>query len=283
MGASVGLKCTPDSTGSPERRMMNTGVVIIARAGSTRAEGKMLADIAGKPLLVRLIDRLKLAKEPDVIVLATTCRANDNALAETAEREAISVYRGAEEDVIERMGGAVQTYDLDLAIIAEGDELFCDEEYVDAAIRIARDEQADCVKTKDLPIGSWVVAVRRQALEEVYEAKGDASTEAFARYFTEDSAYRTEWLPLAEGTPAFSPRVRLTIDYPEDIELARQLYQRLEGAGRSTSLREVLTLMSEEPDLVEVNAFRTDEYYARINKRVSMTANELTAEEDEEQ
>jgi len=260
---------------------MKAGVVIIARCGSTRAEGKMLADISGKPLLVRLIDRLKLAEEPEQIVLATTCRSEDGALAEVARDNGVAVYRGAEDDVIERMVGAAQTYDIDFAIIAEGDELFCDGEYIDAAIRIARDKSVDCVKTKDLPIGSWVIGVSRTALEEVFEAKRDASTEAFARYFTEDSAYRTVWLPPGEGIPPFNPRLRLTIDYPEDLTLARILYARLEEAGRPTSLREVMALMAEDDDLIEVNAFRNDEYYARVQKRISMTAAELAAEEKE--
>jgi spore coat polysaccharide biosynthesis protein SpsF len=238
----------------------------------------MVADIHGKPLLERLIDRLKLAKRADCIILATTCLPADTELADMARAHGLLVYRGSSEDVIERMLGATLTYELDFTIIAEGDELFCDAEYIDQAIEVAEATGADCVKTKDLPIGSWVVGVRREALEEVYQAKGDESTEAFARFFTEDSKYKTSWLPPGEGIPPFNPRLRLTIDYPEDLQLAREIYGRLELGGRSTRLMDVMSLFEQDPDLIEVNAFRNDEYYARVKERTSKSTSELANE-----
>jgi len=42
---------------------MNTAILILARMGSSRAPRKMLAEIAGRPLLERLIDRLKEERE----------------------------------------------------------------------------------------------------------------------------------------------------------------------------------------------------------------------------
>ena len=50
---------------------MNIGCVIPARFGSTRLPGKPLADIAGKPMIQRVYERVTEAKKPQVFVVAT--------------------------------------------------------------------------------------------------------------------------------------------------------------------------------------------------------------------
>jgi spore coat polysaccharide biosynthesis protein SpsF len=254
---------------------MDFGIVIIARQGSTRTPNKMLADVAGKPLLSRLIDRLERVQKTDRLVLATTCLPEDDALGELARQRGLQVYRGAVDDVIERMLGACQTFGLDFAIIAEGDELFCDPTYIDKSLETAEKTAADCVKTRDLPIGSWVVGVRRSALSDVYVTKGDSSTEAFSRLFTDDSTYRTEWIDPDSDLPQFDPNLRLTMDYEEDFKLANELYQRLERPGSSVSLKAVLELVRDEPSLVSINSFLNDTYWARVRSRIDKSASEL--------
>jgi len=254
---------------------MKTAIVIIARLGSTRTPQKMLADIEGQPLLRRLIERLRWAHRPDQLILATTCLPEDDYLAAVARSNGLSVYRGAVSDVIERMLGACQTYEADFAIMAEGDELFCDPQHIDQAIELAMRTDADCVKTRNLPIGSWVVGVRRTALEEVYCSKGDASTEGWSRFFTEDPRFHVEWLD--PKVPTFDPNLRLTIDYEEDLTLARELYRRLGRPGEIVSLEAVLKLVDEEPELIEVNSSLNEAYWARIRSRMGQTEGEEPA------
>jgi spore coat polysaccharide biosynthesis protein SpsF len=253
---------------------MNTAILIIARWGASRKPGKMLADIGGHPLLERLIERLKQAKQPEKLILATTCLPEDNQLSAVARSNNLLVYRGSVDDVIERMLGACQTYAVDFAIIAEGDELFCDPLYVDRALELALRTGVDCVKTRNLPIGSWVVGIRRNALEEVYSSKGNASTDGWSRFFTEDPRFQTEWLDPDPELPSFDPNLRLTIDYEEDLVLARELYQRLERPGKIISLRAVLELMQQEPELIKINSFLNEAYWGRLHSSITHTTSE---------
>ena len=64
-----------------------------ARMSSSRLPGKMLMDIAGKPLVLHVLDRLSYAKEVDDIVLATTNNSADDLLAETAYKVGYKVFR----------------------------------------------------------------------------------------------------------------------------------------------------------------------------------------------
>jgi CTP:phosphocholine cytidylyltransferase-like protein len=81
---------------------LKTGIIIQARMDSTRLPGKVLMDINGKPMLSRVIERLKKVKCVDEIIVATTNRVIDDQILELALKENVSCYRGAPYDVLSR-------------------------------------------------------------------------------------------------------------------------------------------------------------------------------------
>lgn len=90
--------------------------IIQARMGSSRRPGKSLADLAGKPLLYRFIERVKRAKELDEIVLATTGKKEDDVLAKIAADMGIQVYRGSENDLVDRYYQAAKQFNADVVV-----------------------------------------------------------------------------------------------------------------------------------------------------------------------
>jgi spore coat polysaccharide biosynthesis protein SpsF len=75
---------------------MTTGLIIFARMGSSRLPGKMLLPIAGRPLLGRVIDRVKCAGGDCPIVVATSTEAADDAIERYARKEGVEVFRGSQ-------------------------------------------------------------------------------------------------------------------------------------------------------------------------------------------
>lgn len=76
--------------------------IIQARMTSTRLPGKVLMEVMGRPLLSYQIERLRFSKRIDKIIIATTTNKEDNPIAELARKEGLRVYRGSEEDVLDR-------------------------------------------------------------------------------------------------------------------------------------------------------------------------------------
>jgi len=82
--------------------------IIQARMGSTRLPGKVLADVAGKPLLAHMLERVSLARSLDAVWVATSEAAADDAIARLAEGAGVPVFRGSEADVLGRFAGAAE-------------------------------------------------------------------------------------------------------------------------------------------------------------------------------
>ena len=79
---------------------MRTVAILQARTASTRLAGKVLADIEGRPLILRELDRLSHAAAVDEIVVATTTNESDDSVIDYAEQAGARWYRGPEHDVL---------------------------------------------------------------------------------------------------------------------------------------------------------------------------------------
>ncbi|NBY12756.1 MAG: hypothetical protein EBQ75_07715 [Actinobacteria bacterium] len=65
--------------------MTRVDATIQARTGSSRLPGKVLRDLDGKPLLQYQIERIQQSQGIERVILATTDRPQDDALAHLAE------------------------------------------------------------------------------------------------------------------------------------------------------------------------------------------------------
>lgn len=83
---------------------MNKRVILIiqARMGSTRLPGKSMMDLAGAPLVGRILERVKRCTQLDDVVLAIPDTEKDAILQKLGESYGVKVFAGSENDLIER-------------------------------------------------------------------------------------------------------------------------------------------------------------------------------------
>src|SRR5438067_2398118 len=83
---------------SGERATRETAMTVVgvvqARMASTRLPGKVLRDIAGAPMLSRVVGRLARAASVDAVVVATSTAPSDAVIAEYCAANDIRCFRG---------------------------------------------------------------------------------------------------------------------------------------------------------------------------------------------
>lgn len=77
-------------------------LIIQARMGSSRLPGKSMMDLAGAPLVGRILERVKRCIRLDDIVLAIPDTEKDAVLKQLGERYGVKVFAGSENDLVER-------------------------------------------------------------------------------------------------------------------------------------------------------------------------------------
>ena len=113
---------------------MNKIAIIQARMSSTRLPGKVMLDIAGKPMLQHVIDRTRQARLVDRLVLATTTDTSDDLLERLCQKQALSCYRGSLPDVLDRFYQAARQFRADVIVRLTADCPLIDPTVIDRTI-----------------------------------------------------------------------------------------------------------------------------------------------------
>jgi spore coat polysaccharide biosynthesis protein SpsF (cytidylyltransferase family) len=98
--------------------------------GSARLPGKAMRMLAGHPLITHAIVRLQSSGYP--VVLATTTKPEDDCLIEVATGLKAHVFRGSEDDVLDRFAQAARHFELHRVVRATADNPVVD---IDAVAR----------------------------------------------------------------------------------------------------------------------------------------------------
>ncbi len=217
--------------------------------GSTRLPGKVLKDIAGRPMLSYQMERLRRVKRAERIVVATTDQPADDAVERFCQKEKIACVRGSEHDVLARYHLAIERFPADVVVRITADCPLIDPAIVDEAIAAYEPDYVSNMLETTYPYGMAVEVFSAQALREAHrEAKDPAEREHVTPFiYRHPERYRLRSLTMA---PNLSHH-RWTVDTPEDFELVSRLLKTLKP---HFTLQDVLAVLDEHPDWCAINA-----------------------------
>ena len=267
--------------------------IIQGRMGSSRLRGKILADIAGQPMLARVFIRTSRAVTVTETIFATTTDASDDPVAEYCDWSGIPVRRGSLYDVLDRYYQSAKEAKADVVVRITADCPVIDPGLIDDVVNAVISGQSSVISGqfdfaanrlpppwgRTYPIGLDTEVCTFAALERAWkEAKEPQHREHVMPYFYEGVKLITDNRSLSTG---ISPRgfsiallhhptdfgdYRWTVDTPEDLDFMRQVYNRFDGRD-DFSWREVLDLVHDEPNLMKINAGVQHKTLKDIDKR----------------
>jgi spore coat polysaccharide biosynthesis protein SpsF len=241
--------------------MRSTTAIIQARMGSERLPGKIMAQLAGRPMLDHVIERTALATEIDDIIVATSDQPADlpvfEHLTSSAGRWAkqVRVVRGSERDVLQRYAVAAATTSADLILRITGDCPLIDWSTIDALIRTFMESDLDYLGAgvpSGFPRGLDCEIFARAALETAArEATDPSDREHVTRFlYMRPDLFRCSTMP---APPDLRRDYRLCVDEALDLELVRSIYQRL-WSGAPIEIASVIALLDNDPALAAINS-----------------------------
>ena len=232
---------------------MKSAILITARLKSTRLPRKVIKNIKGRPMICHMIDRLKLARRPDEIIMCTSPISEDDPLAEIALQEGIECYRGDPVDVLLRLTMAAKEFGVDTVISCTADNPFVDPYAIDRMVDFHISNGFDFTKMEGLPFGVFSYAVSRQAMIKACECKDESDTEVWHGYFSDTGLFKTGILNFDDPAVRW-PDLRLTVDTKEDFELVCCIFDELYEEGKIFSIEEIVSLCRRRSDLVAINS-----------------------------
>jgi spore coat polysaccharide biosynthesis protein SpsF len=227
--------------------------IIQARIGSTRLPRKVLKDIEGETMLVRVVNRLRRARLIDEWLVATTDQVEDDAVVRECRHCSVPVFRGDERDVLDRYFRAAQLTKADVVVRVTSDCPLIDPEVTDKTIQAfldGRPDYASNVIERTYPRGLDTEVMTVQALERAWRA----ANQSYERTHVTPYIYEhpAEFKILSVKADGDFSRYRWTVDTPEDLEFIRAIYSRLKSKAEFRG-PDVIELLEHEPELLEMN------------------------------
>jgi len=239
--------------------------IVQARMGSSRLPGKVLADVAGRSMLARVCRRVARAATVDRLVVAASSAAADRAIVDECRALNVDVFRGSEDDVLARYAAAADWTNAAAVVRVTADCPLIDPAVIDLVVEGLIGSGADYASNtlrRSWPRGLDCEAVRRETLCQACDEATAPHQRAHVTPFIYENAgqFRLHSVEASadaagDNMPVALAEMRWTVDYPEDLEMVREVYSHL-GPDNPFGWISVLALLGRQPWIGELNRGR---------------------------
>jgi len=212
---------------------MKIVVVIQACTGSPVLPGKVLLPAAGAPLLARMISRVRAARIPDAVVVATTPAAADDPIFDIAQAAGIDVVRGHPTDELDRYRYAARVTKADVVVKIPSNCPLIDPATIDRMIAafLAHAELGPVDYVSNLHPATWPAGFDVEVM--TWRALWDSPASLRVRNVCLDGGFD------------YSDRYRLALEYAEDYALIKRVYDELWSPQRHFTLSDILDVVED--------------------------------------
>lgn len=241
-------------------------IVIQARIGSSRLPGKVMLPVLGKTLLARMVERVQMSRHKFTIVIATSDESADDVIAAEATRIGVAVYRGSQNNLLDRHYRASRELDADVVLKIPSDCPLIDPEVIDHVLDFYLDNDGKYDYVSNLhpatyPDGNDVEVMSAPCLKLTWmEACRPLELEHTTPFIWENPhLFQIANVSWNTGFD-YSMSHRFTIDYQEDYEFIKRVFEELYPNKPNFSCQDILDLLQRKPEIYELNV-----HYAGVN------------------
>lgn len=230
-------------------------VLIQARMGSSRLSGKVMKNIAGKPDVQWVLERVSRSKKIDDIMLVTSVDKNNIPLIHFVSGLGYRVFVGSEDDVLDRYYQAAKLIKPEYVVRITADCPLFDWRYLDMAID-QMNSNTDYMgeMTESFPDGLDIEIIKYAVLKEAWQ-KADLQSERehVTQYIRKhDDIY---YLQNFECPISGLGSERWTLDEEEDFQLIDKIYGHFLSVGKEDFVTEdIMEFLNDNPQIKKINS-----------------------------
>jgi len=235
---------------------MKITAIIQARMGSTRLPGKIIKEIAGEPMLWRVIERVRQSKKIGEIIIATTLNKEDEEVREFARKRGVKVFSGSENDVLDRYYQTALYFNKpEIIVRITSDCPLIDPEIIDKTVEFFLENDLDYASTgriqSTFPDGLDTEVFRFSALEKAWRESSLASEREHATPYIWKNP-RIFKIGEFKNEKDLS-YLRWTVDEEKDLNFVREVYKKLYKKGEIFYMKDVISLIEKHSELLGKN------------------------------
>jgi len=201
---------------------MTTGIIVQARIGSSRIEKKMMQNLKGYPIIYWVYYRLLKVKKADLIVYALPDNSNNDELSSYLKGLGANIYRGNENNVLERYYGALRHFNINTMVRVCADNPLVSSYEVDRLISFFNKNECDYAfnhvpRNNNYPDGLGAEICSFNLIENMMHEPLNESHKEHIFNFIWDKQSRYKIRTFDSGYSLEAEKIKLDIDTIDDL------------------------------------------------------------------
>jgi len=242
--------------------MADLAIILTVRSQSERLKNKVLTTIGKRSLLYWTIKRLSTIPGSQVVVAITRNREDDK-IVKVAEGLGVPVFRGSENDVVERVDKAWKAHvpDAKLILRALGDCPFIATEIIERAKDMMLKYDRKEAMVWHLPPETWPVYGAREfpysisGWNKIARSATSREEREHPDLYFHNNRRRFDILYHEPPKQVYFRDYRIEVDYPEDVKLIKAIHGKI---GITSSLPSVIKFLDKNEDIARLNRERVE-------------------------
>lgn len=226
--------------------------LVAGRMKSTRLPRKALLPLNGVPSVERCLKQFLAVSELDGTVLCTSNLEADACLGDHTLDGAVGFWRGEPEDVISRFLGAAEEYGADVIVRATADCPITPPDVTSMILKSHFESGADYSAPLSYTLGTVIEVINVAAIKRVKSYFGSADYSEYMTWYFQNNPEHFE-LNFVDLPKSLIRDYRLTLDYPEDLEMFEALYAALPQNKEVYNSEDIFTVLDARPDIANIN------------------------------
>ncbi len=241
-----------DTIQEKDYRKARIGAIIVCRLHSKRLKQKALRKIGARSSVETCIKNVLLINNINNVCLATSTEKEDGILENYTFHPDVKFYKGAAEDVLQRMLDVVDIYKFDIVSRITADTPYPSNDIYQILLNSYFQTGNDYTKTINAPLGVNLSVISVNALKRIKEFFPNSKySEYLGYYFVNNPEYfDTKEIILPKE---FERNYRLTLDYEEDLILFNKIQDYLDKNKLEADLKNIYQFLDTNPDLAKIN------------------------------
>ena len=228
--------------------------VIACRVDSGRLFGKPLQPIGKYCILELLLKQIKKSSLIDEIILAISQKDGNEVFVNFANKNNLKFIQGDDTDVLERLikGAKFVNADTILRITSENPYIYW--EGIDYLIKKHLDSNSDLTTFSDLPLGASMEIIKSKALEISHTLGTKKHRSELCTLYINENPEKLKILRIKPEKELCKPQIRLTVDTPEDLLVAKIIYESLNKNNKLIKIKKIIKFLEENSKVSNINS-----------------------------
>jgi len=226
--------------------------IVTVRNSSSRLPNKAIMKIKDQ---LRSIDIVisRAKKTGFAVIIATSTDKTDDVFEEIAKEHNVQLFRGALLNKIKRWYDCFQKFKVENALILDGDDLARSYDIGKRAVHELKRKQLEYIENPpDTVTGFFTCAFTKKAISKLYNIVPNENTDTdVITRFVEKANLKIDYVTLEDFER--DTKIRLTLDYEEDLEFFRALYNEIDilASGKT-----IIDFLKKHENLIRINIDR---------------------------